>query len=285
MGEEAQFYKAHTGMLAWPTLALLVGVVVLWVGSWVGVLTGAIGLAVGAVGTTIAAYLSFTVMHEAAHGNIHGSRRDLRGIGTAAGWLASAFLLAPFPAFRVLHLRHHSFTNDGRRDPDFFVAGTPLLAPLRCFRTIPHYYGEFLFGETSRSNAGRRERRSVILGILFLLAIGGGLSAFGLWREVLFLWAIPAVVAAAILAFFFDYVPHHPHASRERYRDTRVVPTRLLDLPLLGQNLHLVHHLWPRVPFYRYRAVFEASRDRLVDAQAPGVSKAPTLVTSPEVNR
>ncbi|MCO4762393.1 MAG: fatty acid desaturase, partial [Myxococcales bacterium] len=26
----------------------------------------------------------------------------------------------------------------------------------------------------------------------------------------------------------------------------------------LGQNLHSVHHLYPRVPFYRYRTVFDA---------------------------
>ena len=37
----------------------------------------------------------------------------------------------------------------------------------------------------------------------------------------------------------------------------------MLDPLLLGQNLHLVHHLWPRVPFYRYRAAFEASREYL----------------------
>jgi len=45
----------------------------------------------------------------------------------------------------------------------------------------------------------------------------------------------------------------------------------LLDTPLLGQNLHLVHHLFPRVPFYRYRAVFEAARARIEAEGAPVV--------------
>ena len=32
---------------------------------------------------------------------------------------------------------------------------------------------------------------------------------------------------------------------------------------MLGQNYHLVHHLWPRVPFYRYGRVFYESREEL----------------------
>ncbi len=271
--DEATIYKPHTGRLAWPTLALLGAVLALWLGAWAGALSGLFGLGLGGAMATLAAYLAFTVMHEASHGNIHGARRGLRGLGELAGWAASVTLLAPYPAFRVLHLRHHSHTNYAEKDPDYFVAGSPLAAPLRCLTTIPRYYHELLVGGASRTEAARRARPAVFLGVGAYAATIIALSALGLWREVLLLWVLPAWLASALLAFFFDYLPHHPHRSRERYHDTRVVDSRWLDLPLLGQNLHLVHHLWPRVPFYRYRAAFEDAR-ALLEAKGAEVIDA-----------
>ncbi|MEC7521853.1 MAG: fatty acid desaturase [Myxococcota bacterium] len=260
-------WRPHVGGLAWPTLLLLAVVIALTAVAW----SGLVPLWAGGGMATLAAYLAFTVMHEASHGNVHGSRRELRWLGEACGWIASVTLFAPYPAFRVLHLRHHSHTNDPERDPDFFVAGSPAMAPLRCLTTIPRYYAEFLFGAASRSKAAKKERGALLVGLGLFVATAVGLSALGLWREVLALWIAPALAASAILAYFFDWLPHHPHRSRERWHDTRAIDVGLLDAPLLGQNLHLVHHLFPRVPFYRYRAVFEAARARIEAEGAPVV--------------
>lgn len=270
---ERDLYGPHVGHFAWPTIGLLALVVALWIGAWVGALSGVLGLAVGGLLASVAAYLAFTVMHEASHGNVHGGREQ-KWIGELAGWIASVTLFAPYPAFRVLHLRHHAYTNHPDKDPDYFVAGSPWTAPLRCLLTIPLYYAEFLFGRTAKSKQGIRERKWVVIGLGAYALIAAGLCALGLWREVLCLWLGPAVGAAAVLAFFFDYVPHHPHDTRERFHDTRIVDSRPLDVMLLGQNLHLVHHLWPRVPFYRYRAVFEAAREEL-DAKGAKVTGGP----------
>ncbi|MEQ9080693.1 MAG: fatty acid desaturase [Sandaracinaceae bacterium] len=256
-------WRAHVGAFAWPTLLLLLAVIALVAGAWGGVLLGVLPLWLGSLAATLAAYLAFTVMHEASHGNVHGSRRELNWAGELSGWIASVTLFAPYPAFRVLHLRHHSYTNHPEKDPDYFVAGPAWAAPLRCLLTLPRYYEAFLVGSASRSSAARRERASMLIGLAAFALLAGGLSLSGLWLEVLALWVGPAIVAAAVLAFFFDWLPHHPHQRRERFHDTRAVDVRLLDAPLLGQNLHLVHHLFPRVPFYRYRAVFEAARERL----------------------
>ncbi|MFM8265706.1 MAG: fatty acid desaturase [Acidimicrobiia bacterium] len=32
---------------------------------------------------------------------------------------------------------------------------------------------------------------------------------------------------------------------------------------MLGQDHHLIHHLYPRVPFYRYRALYHEIRPSL----------------------
>jgi fatty acid desaturase len=36
------------------------------------------------------------------------------------------------------------------------------------------------------------------------------------------------------------------------------MPGRVLNLLLLGQNYHLVHHLWATIPWYRYQQVYGA---------------------------
>ena len=36
----------------------------------------------------------------------------------------------------------------------------------------------------------------------------------------------------------------------------------------LFQNYHAVHHLYPRIPFYRYRAVFQKIRPHMKENEA-----------------
>lgn len=75
-----------------------------------------------------------------------------------------------------------------------------------------------------------------------LAAVGGGL----LGRRV-------------FTAYWFAYRPHLPYAEPARYRNTNslIMPAWMKPLEWfwLGQNLHSVHHLFPRVPFDRYHAL------------------------------
>jgi len=278
MREENELWRPHVGDFAWITVGLAALVVALVGLAWSGLLP----LWAGYLVETLAAYLAFTVMHEACHGNIHGKHRSRKRFAEAMGWIVSVTLVAPYPAFRVLHLRHHSYTNHPDKDPDYFVAGPVPLAALKCLLTIPSYYLEFFLGASSKSKAAQKERIRVLVGAMLYFGVALTLSSMGLWKEVLVLWLLPALTAASALAFVFDWLPHHPHQSRERYKDTRAIDHRGLDLPLLGQNLHLVHHLFPRVPFYAYRAVFEAGRARFEEKGAriaPGPRTAPSSLS------
>ena len=73
------------------------------------------------------------------------------------------------------------------------------------------------------------------------------------------MWLVPAVLAVIFLAFAFDFLPHYPYDTDARYFDTRITPGRVLNTVLLGQNYHLIHHLWTTIPWYRYRRVFAAT--------------------------
>ena len=80
----------------------------------------------------------------------------------------------------------------------------------------------------------------------------------------LMLWFLPSRIAALILNIFFQWLPHHPFDSTSRYQNTRISLWAGGTFLTLQQNLHLMHHLWPSVPFYNYARLFRALRPVLV---------------------
>lgn len=255
--------------LAWPTLGLLVLSLGLWLGATTAALLGWIPMALGVVANCIAAYVAFTPMHDASHQAV-GTRS---GLNAVVGRLAAIPLLAPFLAFRYVHLEHHKHTNetDGS-DPDMWSGRGPWWAlPLRWLTQDLHYYVVYATVLT------RRPRREVAEVTLTLVAVYGTLGAFvaaGYGLEVVLLALLPARVAIGLLAFAFDYLPHAPYVatrSEDRYRATRIIDHRSLTPILLGQNYHLVHHLYPAVPWYRYGRVWAARRKSLVARGAVAV--------------
>jgi len=97
----------------------------------------------------------------------------------------------------------------------------------------------------------RQQRGPALLGYVVLFVAAAVLVAMGHGALVLLLWVLPGCLAIGLLGFAFDWLPHHPHCVQGRYIDTRVVLVPGSRVLLLGQDLHAVHHLWPRVPFYR----------------------------------
>ena len=64
--------------------------------------------------------------------------------------------------------------------------------------------------------------------------------------ELLLLWALPSRIASTMLAFTFDYLPHRPHKSRDRFEGTNVTSlvaqhTEPLTFPLLYQVMLSAH--------------------------------------------
>ena len=263
-------WRSYVGEVAWPTFLLFAVIVAGEVLVWWGVLTDRMPLWAGSIAATLLAYASFTVLHEASHGNVHGSRASLRWTGEVLGWASGLPLLAPHPMFRAIHLRHHSHTNDPEKDPDFWVRGSnPLVVLGRCATMLPRYEWDFFVGDTGRTRGAQAVRTQSIVALLAIVGLFVLLVALGLGREAVWLWVVPGLVAATFLAFAFDWLPHHPHSVQGRYIDTSIFPFPVLTRPLLGQNYHLIHHLYPRIPFYRYGACFRELRPELEARGAP----------------
>jgi fatty acid desaturase len=218
---------------------------------------------------TAAAFAAFTPLHDGVHGSI--SRH--RWINETAGRLGGMVLGGSFAAFRHAHLEHHRHTNEPGLDPDLWSGqGPKLQLPLRWLTQEARHYVVYLQGWGRRPLPERVD---------FLLTNGALAAAMawswraGLGWEVLAFWFLPGRLASALLAFSFDYLPHQPHgipASVDRYRATHVLTDPFLTPLFLYQNYHLIHHLHPGVPFYRYARIWRSRREELLSRGAREIS-------------
>jgi fatty acid desaturase len=257
--------------IAWPTLGVFASACALWLLALWGAANSRAPAMLTVPLAALAAYAAFTPLHEAVHRSV--SRFAL--LNGAVGRLSALLLLAPFPVAKHFHLEHHRFTNDRERDPDAWSGlGPAWLLPLRWATQDLHYYRLFLRALRTLGLSARIES-------LVTSGLGLGLLTIA-WLHghgglVLLQVILPARLAILVLAFSFDYLPHFPYgvtAAQDRYRTTRVFDSALLNLVLLGQAYHLIHHLYPAVPFYRYRALWEQQRAKLL-AQGSSVRFGP----------
>ena len=95
---------------------------------------------------------------------------------------------------------------------------------------------------------------------------GAFLLGFG-WNLVL-LWILPGYIAVVMCPLMFDWPVHHPHTTRGRYDDSAVLlfPKSikwLMDPFFAGHAYHLIHHMYPRIPFYDYKTAYYALEPEL----------------------
>ncbi len=201
----------------------------------------------------LALHLAGTVIHDACHNSAHSNRilNSILGHGSAL------MLGFAFPVFTRVHLQHHAHVNDPENDPDHFVStGGPLL-----FIAVRFFYHEIFFFK--RRLWQKYELLEWFLSRLFMFTIVLIAINFGFIRYIMNFWFVPALVVGIALGLFFDYLPHRPFKECNRWKNARVYPSRIVNLLILGQNYHLVHHLWPSIPWYKYQDAYYATKPLL----------------------
>eukprot|EP01138_Halocafeteria_seosinensis_P013707 gb/GECG01013998.1/.p1 GENE.gb/GECG01013998.1/~~gb/GECG01013998.1/.p1 ORF type:complete len:340 (+),score=20.33 gb/GECG01013998.1/:1-1020(+) len=210
---------------------------------------------------TFLAFVHFTPMHDASHGAIATTKSGCKWINGVIGRVSATFLMAIYAPFKYLHIQHHRHTNDPHYDPDHYTTrGSPPILLMKWFTIMGHYY-KMYFPLLFRGERNRAETVEVLLSISVKLLVICGSVWTGYGKMLFLLWCAPATTALALLAFSFDYLPHRPGVSREKYRSTAILKVTydvlgIATLVLLYQNYHAVHHLWPWIPFYRYGAIY-----------------------------
>lgn len=244
-------------LYAWPTIVLMVLCLAVVFASWTLVLMALMPVALGCVLNCVAMYYLFSPIHDAIHRSMAHSNK----LNDFFMWL----ILLPIVPFsngrllRVMHMQHHRFANDPERDPDHWT----MTAPFKMFWiwfAWDFYYLYFYLRHKDQFkdiDVGKPVRDTIWV---WTLAFSIG---YFHPEAVIFLWFVPSRLMAWLIAAVFMYLPHWPHDIEHEKAPYQATHNRLglewLLTPVLSyQNYHLVHHLYPTVPFYRYRKIWQA---------------------------
>ncbi|WP_370270694.1 fatty acid desaturase [Nioella sp.] len=253
----------------WPTLLLILGCYVVWAlglywlpGIWMP-------LAIAALVVSIA--LQSSLQHEVLHGHPFPGRK-----WGAVLVYASLNLAIPYGRFRDTHLSHHldSTLTDPYDDPESNyldpavwgrLAG-PVKWLLRLNNTLlgrmllGPAIGQvtFMAGDWRQVRAGnRRVLRSwaghaVMMGAILWLV---SLSAVPLWAY------LASAYAGLSLLKIRTFLEHQAH-EKVRGRTVIIEDRGPLAVLFLNNNLHVVHHMHPRTPWYRLPQLYFSNREK-----------------------
>ncbi len=267
--------RQYMGVVAWPTVVLGLVAGASYLGSVAMALTGALSLWLAVPIVSVLTYVSYTVAHESVHGSIGGNHKSFRWLNNALGYMAAWILMIPLTAHRHEHMAHHRHANDPAQDPDFPVEKMQNSIPAAARAAVDITIGQFSYYFRHRwDNAPLREKLVLCLEVAAALVPRFALMAAGFWVEGLALFVLAWLIGVMVLLYLFAYVVHRPHEQTGRYLDTSTI---LLPGPLgtlvtwfwLYQNYHSIHHLFPRLPFYRYAKLFNEIQPIMVEKGAP----------------
>lgn len=265
--------RAHTGETAWPT-TVLGGVCFVAFGANL-LLAGLsiIPLWLAFVVMVVLVYASYTIVHEAVHGSINGKNRSLLWLNDLMGFAGAQLIGASFVAHRKEHLAHHRATNKPGADPDLDLFGGSLFTVLKgTLKALPMQIQFYL--EHHWRQAPLRERALFVAEYIVMIAWRVAFVFLAGWQTALALLVVATLLGIFITLLGFAWIVHRPFDAVGRYKDTAtIVFPQPLDTIIswlwLFQNYHSIHHLFPRVPFYRYRQVFSQIEEVMKANGAP----------------
>lgn len=250
----------------WVTLGLWAACLTLWTCA-VFALPGIWAWAMLAIALVLHASLS----HEVLHGHPFPSRR-----ASEALVLVNPGLFIPFLRFRDTHLAHHQDANltDPYDDPETNYVDPAVWARMpRLLRVVSTWnntlMGRMLVGPVvGQIGFMRDDWRAIQRGDLqvlrgWLLHVPGvAVVIAAVWVGPMPIWSyLTACYAALSVLKIRTFLEHQAH-ERARGRTVIVEDRGILAFLFLNNNLHVVHHMHPRVPWYRLPALYHANRDR-----------------------
>ncbi|OZF39541.1 fatty acid desaturase [Rhodococcus sp. 14-2483-1-2] len=215
---------------------------------------------------TVACFAMFTVVHDASHHSISRNRFVNSVLGRVSMLFVSSAI--SFVSFCYIHIEHHRYANEEDNDPDTFATHgawwqLPARWALLDVAYVPFYLRRLRTRPVSEVTETMALFVSTVAGLAWAVASGN------IWM-VATVYFIPQRISILFLGWWFDWLPHHGLEATQRenrYRATRIRVGMewLLTPAMFSQNYHLVHHLHPSVPFYRYIATWRRNEDQYLN--------------------
>jgi len=265
----------YQGEFAWITVVAGIAIFASYVTVPFLVVLNMLPLWAGCVALVFATYFSYSILHDAVHGSISGSHTKLRWVNEWMGYSAAFVLMIPMTAHRHEHLTHHRNTNDRENDPDIII-GDMTKSPLHMVQAVgkvfQQQYAHYVTNRWSVSKPDQNLRFTLELAVAVSARVA--FCAQGYWLEGLTMMVVGGLGGVALIMYLFAYLVHRPHDVVGRYVDTSTIIAphwcdRWVTLFWMSQNYHSIHHLFPRVPFYRYRQLFQEIQPAMEANGAP----------------
>lgn len=267
--ESSARIASPSGRIEWQTLLLMAAVYGVWAAGTTWVATMSLPLAIVVTGLAVAQFSS--LQHEVLHGHPFRSRRLNEALV-----FPGMTVVVPYGRFRDLHLAHHHdpALTDPYDDPesnylDPAVWGR-LSRPVRLLLRLNNSLaGRMILGPligTGMLVAGdlraiRRGEAGVLAAWIWHAAGVGLVLGWLLNVGQMPVWAylLAAYLGYALLKIR-TFLEHRAHEAF-RARSVVVEDRGPLAFLFLNNNLHVVHHMHPQVPWYRLPALYRANRD------------------------
>ena len=256
----------------WATFSLILGCYAAFGLVVFGLSTLSLVLAIPGMAVVIALHSSLT--HEVLHGHPFRSK-----LANEALMLAPLGLAIPYNRFRDLHLAHHLDANltDPYDDPEtnyldpvvwaamprwkraVFAANRTLLGRI----TLGPFIGLALFLQEEWDGLRRGDRAIWLAWGLHVIGAAVVLALVLVSPMPLWAYLVSAYMALSLLKIR-TFLEHQAH-DKVRGRTVIIEDRGPLAFLFLNNNLHVVHHTHPQVPWYDLPRLYAAGRARYLD--------------------
>ncbi len=208
-------------------------------------------------------FRSFALMHEC----VHSSAISNRWLNDFVGIIAGAFCLLPYEPWKKIHLEHHKWTGNVDRDPSMGLIKQFPNFGQRKLRFLNFCWKHWIpamatsqhlvFWLKSYQYVLKTNSKAGIFKNAFSVALPISLYCFIPWPEI-----FPGLLVYLLLVEVIN-LPHHlqmpmisgndsiPVYQQDRLARSCIYPRWFSRHILNNFNLHIEHHLFPRLPWYR----------------------------------
>ncbi len=205
---------------------------------------------------TLIVFMMFTPLHESVH-FIGDRKRWKNEVMLILCW--PIFLCNPY-MFRRLHIQHHARTNKHELDPDHFTSAPSV--PMKFFRSFLLFFYYHVYG-FKNWRTWRWRAHITISGAIPLLILYLAIITPFTWA-LLLAWVLPSLIGIGLLAFANTAWPHHPGKEGREHNTKNTYVPWVVQVAMLNQNLHHVHHLKPNLPWYHYPDYWRDHKDEIL---------------------
>ncbi|TVQ00838.1 MAG: fatty acid desaturase [Planctomycetaceae bacterium] len=220
------------------------------------------------------------LIHESSHYSLF-KNRTLNEL--ASNWLVAFPLFAAINNYRAGHWGHHRHVNDPEHDPDllrlqkhqprhFPIGRGRFLWEYCVLQLMPHKALSYLKGRALYAMIPAKNQEPAknievlprplfrVLCVSYYVLLFAALTVWGWWPHYLLLWVVPMVTFYPVVLFLREIAHHGNYPDNGDYTNSRVYGGKWLEREIFfpfGEWNHVLHHMFPTVPWYRTREAHE----------------------------